>query len=321
MLITITGGAGFIGSTLAELAIRNNQDLVIVDNLLPDSYSRVLKEKNLEDLEVLANEYGVKLRILINDINDKELQNTYSESRIIYNLAAMPGLLKSWSNFETYVNSNLLALNTILKSMSKDTILIQASTSSVYGKNAIGSEESICEPYSPYGVSKLAAENLIKSYSQNFGIKFNILRYFSVYGPKQRPDMAFHKFILGNLTRTKMEIYGDGSALRTNTYVLDCALATWRTSELKDVNQTYNISGSQSISVIELLNSIASLTGIENSIVYGEKRPGDQEITKGVNLKAKNADLIRNETELQIGIMHQIDYIQRNLELYKKIGL
>jgi len=147
---------------------------------------------------------------------------------VVINEAAMPGLTKSWEDLQLYMDNNVMALDRVIRATHSDALqkFIQISTSSVYGRIAEGAEDSPTNPFSPYGVSKLAAEKLGFAHRDNFGLPFTVLRYFSVYGPGHRPDMAYHRFLAAARDDTPITIYGDGTQRRTNTYVDDCVEGT-----------------------------------------------------------------------------------------------
>ena len=283
MRILITGAAGFIGSHLFERLINLECEIIGLDCFLGDSYSPKIKLSRAKRIKELYNK-----EILNIDLRKDSLDNVLSGVDVIVNLAAMPGLIKSWTDFRLYIECNLLTIDRILTNSNfKANRFIQASTSSVYGKFAVGNEQTLCKPFSPYGVSKLAAENLIKAYSFNFGLQYTILRYFSVYGPNQRPDMAYSKFCNAVLNGKPITVYGDGSAKRTNTYISDCVDATIGAINSESKNMTFNICGSQQISVLEAIEIIGDELGIKPLVEFSEIRPGDQIETFGDSSLAK----------------------------------
>lgn len=283
MKILVTGAAGFIGSALLTELIHSGLDVKAIDCFLEDSYDSKVKIARANRIEQLFNVIIEEV-----DLRTDDLAPIFIDVDVVVNLAAMPGLIKSWSDFQLYVDCNLMAVDRMLNCKTfKPKKFIQASTSSVYGKFAVGNEESPCVPFSPYGVSKLAAENLIKAHSLNFGIDYTILRYFSVYGPSQRPDMAYAKFCESILRGKEITIYGDGSAVRSNTFISDCVSGTVKAINHVQANTTFNLCGTQEISVLEALDVIADELKIKPKVRFAEKRPGDQEKTKGDNLLAK----------------------------------
>jgi UDP-glucuronate 4-epimerase len=281
--VLVTGAAGFIGSALTEELLKRNFDVYGIDCFLENSYDPKIKANRAKYLE---REFNFQIDNL--DLRHDSLDGAIKNADVIVNLAAMPGLIKSWSEFDVYVNCNLVAVERILKNKNfSASKFIQASTSSVYGMNAIGNELSECKPYSPYGVSKLAAENLLHAYGANFGVKYSILRYFSVYGPGQRPDMAYSKFCDWILQHKPVIVYGDGTDTRSNTYISDCVNATINAIVGSCSNQIYNISGSQQIDVKKAIEIIADELQLQPQVVNVEKRPGDQKETKGDSSRAQ----------------------------------
>lgn len=279
----MTGAAGFIGSALLEELVFLGFDIKAIDCFLDDSYDSKIKIARAKKLQAQFNVIVENV-----DLRTDDLSPVLQDVDVVVNLAAMPGLIKSWSDFKLYVDCNLIAVDRMFRCNTfKPKKFIQASTSSVYGKFAVGNEESPCVPFSPYGVSKLAAENLIKAHSLNFGIDFTILRYFSVYGPNQRPDMAYAKFCNAILRGEEITIYGDGSAVRTNTYISDCVAGTVEAIINKKSNMTINLCGSQKISVLEALEIISDELKTKPIIRFAGKRPGDQETTHGDNSLAQ----------------------------------
>lgn len=304
MRILVTGSAGFIGSNLAQKLIGLNHDVIGVDCFLQDSYSASIKRRRQEDLRKLGltNFHELDLRI------DK-LDEILDGVDVIFNMAAMPGLIKSWNDFKLYVDCNLLVVDRLLNSQKNNAkLFVQASTSSVYGKIANVDEEGATNPYSPYGVSKLAAENLIKAHHQNFGIDYLILRYFSVYGPGQRPDMGYSKFIDCMINSETIEIYGDGKAVRSNTYIDDCVEATLSSLDLSVKNEVVNICGSDSITVLEAIDILGNELKKSPKIVFKDNRPGDQLLTQGENLKAINLLKFNQKISIHDGLIAQAQY-------------
>jgi len=304
--VLVTGAAGFIGSRLSLQLIEEGAHVVGVDNFLAESYSRSQKELNLFPLRELDNFKFFEM--------DLRFDNLESLPKIDYiiNEAAMPGLMLSWKSLELYLNSNVLLVGKLLdfarqRGISK---FIQISTSSVYGEFAVGSEDSPTNPVSPYGVTKLAAEHLIKTYANSYGIPFVILRYFSVYGPGQRPDMAYNKFISAALKGLPITIYGDGSQRRTNTYIQDCVNGTVKSLQFGRAGETYNISGSTSISVNEAVEIISKAVGNKVLVNFEDSRPGDQTETKGDSTKASQHFNFLPAVSPEAGLVAQLKWQQ-----------
>lgn len=281
--ILVTGAAGFVGSRLTEMLAERGHEVVALDCFLPDLYSAEIKRDRFARITALSGVTGIVSDLRTDDLSD------IGQVDVVINEAAMPGLTKSWEDMRLYVDNNLHALDRVIRATASDHLekFIQISTSSVYGRMAIGDEGSPTDPYSPYGVSKLAAEKLGFAHRDNFGLPFTVLRYFSVYGPGQRPDMAYHRFFEKAKSGQPVTVYGDGSQRRTNTYVDDCVEATIAAIERAEPGETYNISGNESWSINEVLDLMRSITGSPLPVDYQPARPGDQAETRGDISKAR----------------------------------
>jgi len=280
--VLVTGAAGFIGSRLTEVLSARGHEVVGVDCFLPDLYSADMKRARFGELEGLP---GVSLHEL--DLRSDDLAEL-GECDVVVNEAAMAGLTKSWDDLELYIDNNVIALDRLIHHVAGQRLekFIQISTSSVYGRVAEGSEDGPTNPFSPYGVSKLAAEKLGFAHRENFGVPFMVLRYFSVYGIGHRPDMAYHRFLVAARDGAPITIYGDGEQRRTNTYVDDCVEGTMLAIEKAESGEIYNISGSESFSINDALEMIRDITGAELDVRYEPARAGDQRETRGAIDKA-----------------------------------
>ena len=280
--ILVTGAAGVIGSRLTELLSARGDSVVAVDCFLPDLYSAEMKKTRFEQLRELPN---VTLHEL--DLRHDDLA-VMGPVDVVINEAAMAGLTKSWDNLALYIENNVMALDRVLQFARSVNVsqLIQISTSSVYGRMAEVAEDGPTEPFSPYGVSKLAAEKLGLAYFNNFDFPFTALRYFSVYGPGHRPDMAYHRFLVAARDGQPITVYGDGEQRRTNTYVDDCAQGTIAAIDKAKPGEVYNISGTESYSINEVLDIIREITDVDLNVRYEAARAGDQKETRGVIDKA-----------------------------------
>jgi len=309
MTILITGAAGFIGSRLVDLLTGYKFHIKAVDCFLSESYDANLKRKNWKRLNLYSNVELLELD-LRNPIPASLLKNV----KIIVNLAAMPGLVKSWTDFNVYSSCNINVVENLARASINNEVthFIQVSTSSVYGLNAVGTENSALQPVSPYGVTKLAAEELIKTYNRTFNLNFTILRYFSVYGPGQRPDMAYNKIISAVLNKKEFEIFGDGNQSRTNTYIDDCVEATLSAMMKIPQNETINISGEKSYSLNQVIELIEDAINDKAKVVFKEVRPGDQKETKGNISKAKLLLNYAPKVDLEEGIRKQIEWQRSN---------
>lgn len=273
MKVVVTGAAGFIGSTLVDqLATDTINEVIALDCFLPDSYSAESKKLNIQGFEKRNNVFFHQI-----DLRKNFDFSIFDGVDCLINEAAMPGLVKSWSDFDLYMSCNVSVVDRLCRELVQRNIpLVQISTSSVYGATATGSEESVLKPTSPYGISKLAAENLIQAYSTQFGLRYTILRYFSVYGPRQRPDMAYHLICQSILKNREFVVFGDGKQSRSNTFVSDVVGATIIASKAPALNEIYNIGGSEEVSLLEVISVIENIVRKKAKYRYEPSRPGDQ---------------------------------------------
>lgn len=304
--ILVTGAAGFIGSRLTELLSARGDSVVALDCFLPNLYSAQMKKQRFSQLEGLP---GVTLLEL--DLRNDDL-SAIPEVDVVVNEAAMAGLTKSWDDLGVYVDNNLMALERLMRQTSGPTLkkFIQISTSSVYGRMAEVDEMGATEPVSPYGVTKLAAEKLGFAYRESFGVPFIALRYFSVYGVGQRPDMAYHRFLAAARDDSPITVYGDGEQRRTNTYVDDCVAGTIAAIDKAEPGEIFNLSGVESHSINEVLALIESLTGKTLDVRYEEARAGDQRETRGVIAKAQQVLGYSPTWTLEDGLKAEWEWIQ-----------
>lgn len=303
----VTGAAGFIGSHLCEALLQAGDDVVGVDAFIP-YYPRSLKEKNLS---VVISHPHFHFHEL--DLRTADLLPLIKDCDAIFHEAAMAGLMKSWTDFELYVSCNIIATQRLLEAarLAGTPHFIHISTSSVYGKQAVGAEETRCPtPYSPYGVTKVAAENLCRAYAENYDVPITILRYFSVYGPRQRPDMAYHILIRALLLDEVFKVYGDGTQTRSNTYIADCVRATIAASEQRAlvVGETINIGGGQIVALKEVIQILEELTGKHARIEQCPPRPGDQQHTAANIEKARRLLNYSPATPVWEGLRAQVEW-------------
>lgn len=307
----VTGAAGFIGSHLTEALLDAGHEVVGVDAFIP-YYPRELKEVNL-------NAYRERegFTFLECDLREADVTAHMEGCDVVFHLAAMAGLMKSWSDMALYSSCNILATQKLLESAKAVQLpqFIHVSTSSVYGREATGPEDSPLEPFSPYGITKLAAEKLCHAYHNNFGVPFTVLRYFSVYGPRQRPDMAYNILVRKLMNGEPFPMFGDGEQTRSNTYVADCVRATMLAYEKQSAarGQTFNVGGGQIVSLNEVVALLEELTGKKARIERHPARPGDQKHTAanigkissllGYEPKTPVVDGLKQQVEWQLAVM------------------
>jgi nucleoside-diphosphate-sugar epimerase len=190
--------------------------------------------------------------------------------------------------------------------------LVYASTSSVYGSFASGDEALPTRPVSPYGVTKLAGENLCRAYGEAHGLPVVALRYFSVYGPRQRPDMGYHKFIRALLRDEPITVCGDGQQVRGNTYVDDCVAATVAAAEAP-VGEVYNVGGGEAATVWDILRLLEGISGRQARVRQEPARPGDQRYTCADTGKLRHHLGWEPRTRLADGLARQWDWQAREL--------
>lgn len=301
--ILVTGSAGFIGKSLSQALMDIGHTVHNLDCFLNDSYSSEIKRRNWDSLKRNSN---ANSKFFEMDLRHDDLELPLENVDTVINLAAMPGLMKSWSDFSLYVSCNLLAVERLLNSIRDQNIeFIQASTSSVYGINAVGSEDIDTKPLSPYGVSKLAAEHLIQSYHHFFGINYKILRFFSVYGPGQRPDMGYQKFCEAVIDQKPIILHGDGKHTRSATYITDCVESIVKLTLLNRSNFVVNISGNEEISTRAAIEILSEAIGKPAIISAGAARPGDQISTKGDTTFLKELIGAIPQTSAKVGLTNQ----------------
>ncbi|HWB15556.1 MAG TPA: NAD-dependent epimerase/dehydratase family protein [Vicinamibacterales bacterium] len=278
MKAVVTGAAGFIGSTLGAALLARGASVVGIDSFT-DYYARDVKERNLEPLRTNA-----AFRFLETTIQDAPLTELLTDATHVFHLAGQAGVRGSWGDqFRTYIANNVDATQRLLEaSVGRPlTRFVYASSSSVYGDRAAipMREDAFIQPVSPYGVTKLAAEHLCVLYQANFGVPTVSLRYFTVYGPHQRPDMAFHRFIRAALTDQPITLFGDGEQTRDFTYVDDIVAATMAAGDRGRPGGVYNIGGGSRVTVNEVLQSIGRITGRRLDIRRQPAEKGDMRDT------------------------------------------
>jgi UDP-glucose 4-epimerase len=278
MKALVTGAAGFIGSHLTAALLDKGATVVGIDSFT-DYYPRAIKERNLEE-----NRLRQGFRFAETSIQDADLPALLDGVTHVFHLAAQAGVRKSWGkDFKTYTVNNVDATQMLLEACVGRTIerFVHASSSSVYGDRAAipMREDALPQPVSPYGVTKLAAEALGYLYQVNFGVPTVAMRYFTVYGPRQRPDMAFNRFIRAALKDEPITLYSDGEQTRDFTFVADAVAATIAAGERGVPGTAYNIGGGSRVSMNHVVGIIERLAGRPLNIRREEAQKGDMRDT------------------------------------------
>jgi UDP-glucose 4-epimerase len=274
------------------------------------NYARREKLRNLERAREWDNFDFVPI-----DLARGELHEFVAESDLIFHLAAEPGVRASWGDrFETYVRNNVLATQHLLDAAREfpGKRLVYSSSSSVYGQAASfpTPEDVVPAPRSPYGVTKLAAEHLCSTYHANFGVDVVSLRYFSVYGPRQRPDMAFTIFCAAALDGTPVSVFGDGTQTRDFTYVEDVVTATRRAGAKPDLGgNTYNIGGGAQISLNHAISVIEDCAGRPLEVVRSDTQAGDVQNTSADARRAREDLGLADAMPFEEGLRHQFEWV------------
>jgi UDP-glucose 4-epimerase len=274
MRVVVTGAAGFIGSHLSERLLADGHEVVGID-CFTDYYERARKEQNL-DVSRSHNTF----RFEEVDLVDADLPPMLEGAGVVYHLAGQPGVRPSWgSQFDRYVRDNIIATQRLLEALKGAPLkrLVFAGSSSVYGDAEMfpTKESALPRPVSPYGVTKLAAEHLTHLYTRNFAIPVVSVRYFTVYGPRQRPDMAFSRFMQALTAGEDIEVFGDGEQTREFTYVSDAVEGTVKASTADVVGQVFNLGGGSRVTVNQVLATLEEISGIKVRRQNLPAAPGD----------------------------------------------
>lgn len=297
----VTGAAGFIGSQLSERLLASGADVIGLD-CFTDYYPRPLKEANLAALRAHP-----RFRFLESAIQDAPLASLLDGITHVFHLAAQAGVRKSWGReFQIYTVNNIEATQVLLEACKGRPIerLVYASSSSVYGDDTPlpMQETARPQPVSPYGVSKLAAEQLCYLYFMNHGVPTVALRYFTVYGPRQRPDMAFNRFLKATLADQPIVLYGDGNQTRDFTFVADAVEATAAAGTRGVPGRVYNIGGGSRVSMNEVIAMIGQITGRVVKIQREPTQKGDMRDTYADTSLARADLAFRPEVPLLRGL-------------------
>ena len=316
MKAVITGVAGFIGSTLAEKLVLDNHDITGIDNI-DKYYPEAIKRQN-----IAAIGGGSKFRFVEGDVATIP-KDIFQDVEIVFHIAGQPGVRSSWGDsFGMYVRNNIMSAQALLEHL-KDVPslkkIIYASSSSVYGDSATLPlrESATPHPRSPYGVTKLAAEHLFDAYTATMDIPVVCLRYFSVFGPRQRPDMAFHRFIKAGILHEPLPVFGDGTQTRDFTFVDDVVNATVKAA-LHDCPESctvLNIGSGRRNPLFEVIDVISSITGFECGRVHQGVVNGDvRDTIADISMAEKLLGYIP-QIDLADGIREQYQWMLKHGDL------
>lgn len=310
MRALVTGCAGFIGSHLTDSLLDAGHGVVGLD-CFNNNYGRAQKLRNLAG----ARDWN-SFEFLPVDLAHGDLAEVVAECDVVFHLAAEPGVRSSWgSRFERYAQNNVIATQHLLEALrvSPQTRLVYASSSSIYGQvETLPTAEDVTpRPLSPYGVTKLSAEHLCHLYFENYGIRTVSLRYFTVFGPRQRPDMAFNIFFNAALAGAPIMVYGDGTQTRDFTYVEDIVAATLAAGTLSTIEfgAAYNVGGGLRASVRETLATIAELTARPLDVQYFPWEHGDVRDTGADTTRARRDLGFEPQVSLEEGLAAEFDWL------------
>jgi len=304
----VTGCAGFIGSHLTEALIARGHHVVGIDCFV-DYYPRTTKLANLAAMR------GSPLFTFVEaDLLQCDLHGLLDGVDCVFHQAAQAGVRASWGqNFSIYTQNNILATQRLLEAAKEHPLrrFVYASSSSVYGDapELPVTEDALPRPISPYGVSKLAAEHLCRLYWVNYGVPTVSLRYFTVYGPRQRPDMGFHKFIRALLTGEEITIYGNGEQTRDFTYISDAVAANLACLEADVAGQVFNIGGGSRTSVNRVLSILESISGRKAIVRRVESQKGDVRDTYADTSRAREMLGFRPSVPIEEGLRMELEWL------------
>lgn len=315
-VLLVTGAAGFIGSTLADRLLADGRRVRGID-CFTDYYDPGLKQKNLAAARSRSN-----FEFIEGDLNDLDLRRLLRDVSCCFHLAAQAGVRASWGrDFQHYIRCNIEATQKLLEAARDVELprLVYSSSSSVYGnaRQMPMSESATPMPVSPYGVTKLSAEQMCHLYFYNYGLSSVSLRYFTVYGPRQRPDMAFHKFIRAGVIGQPIEIYGDGEQTRDFTFVSDAVNANIAAMNYREPHGIFNVGGGANVTLKYVISLIEKALGRRFDARFSPKMHGDVDHTHADTTSARGALGWQAGVPVEEGIPRQVEWIRA---LYERSG-
>jgi nucleoside-diphosphate-sugar epimerase len=306
--VLVTGVAGFIGSNVADALIARGDAVLGVDSFL-DYYPRAVKERNLSGLR-----RSDRFEFREQDLVTADLGALTGGVDAVVHLAAQAGVRASWGqDFRIYCDANVLATQRLLEaSTARKLRFVYSSSSSIYGDapDLPTVETTLPRPISPYGVSKLAGEHLCRLYTQSSGLPTISLRYFTVYGPRQRPDMAFHRWLAAQLRGEELLVFDDGAQTRDFTFVGDVVRANLLALERGTPGAAYNIGGGSRVSVNHVLEMIGELSGKPVRVKRGDKQRGDVRDTHASPEAAERELGWKPVTRLREGLSAELEWLR-----------
>ncbi|MGB9690794.1 MAG: NAD-dependent epimerase/dehydratase family protein [Candidatus Sumerlaeaceae bacterium] len=322
MRYVVTGVAGFIGSSLAQTLLERGHEVIGIDCFIP-YYPREIKTWNLDQLRSFE-----KFRFIETEVGElfslpAKAAELLEGVAAVFHLAAQAGVRASWgSYFETYTTCNVLATQKLLEACKgrDDVRFVYASSSSVYGETQKFpmQETDLPQPVSPYGVTKLAAEHLVRLYTHNYGLPTVSLRYFTVYGPRQRPDMAFHRLLKSALTGKEFILFGSGEQTRDFTYISDIVEANILAANHGKAGAVYNIGGGSRLSMNQVIELVEKVTGRRPNVTQAGREKGDVTHTGADVTRAANDLGFQPRVAIEKGLAAEARYIE---DVILKLGV
>lgn len=308
----VTGAAGFIGSHLVDALLERGKTVIGVDEF-NSYYEPRLKRQNLA--QALNHP---QFSLIEDNILNLDWSELLKETDVVFHQAAQAGVRASWGqHFHFYTERNLNATQAILEAAKEAKDLkrfVYASSSSIYGNaETLPTPETTCpQPISPYGITKLAAEQLCWQYHQNFEVPATALRYFTVYGPRQRPDMAFHKFFRAILDQQPIKIYGDGEQTRDFTFISDAVAANLSAASFSGaIGEAFNIGGGSRVTLNQVLEKIETIVGSGIKYTYQKRARGDARDTSAKIAKAQQVLQYKPKVSLEQGLIKEWEWMQQ----------